>query len=43
MDMFLGESKITRSGQITLDKKIRKELGVREGDYIYYFRKKVVN
>jgi AbrB family looped-hinge helix DNA binding protein len=32
----LGWSKVTRSGQITLNRKVRKELGVELGDYVLF-------
>jgi len=35
-EMFLGESKVTRSGQVTLNKKVREELGLDEGDFVVF-------
>ena len=32
----LGQAKITRGGQVTLSKKIRKELGVDIGNYVMF-------
>jgi AbrB family looped-hinge helix DNA binding protein len=32
----IGMSKVTRSGQITLNRKIRNEIGVEIGDYIIF-------
>ncbi len=34
--MNLGESKITRSGQITLNRRIREEFGLTEGDFVVF-------
>jgi AbrB family looped-hinge helix DNA binding protein len=31
---ILGQTKITRGGQITLSKKAREKLGIKEGDYV---------
>lgn len=33
---IIGTSKVTRSGQITLNRKVRKELGVEIGDYVVF-------
>jgi len=33
---IIGTSKVTRSGQITLNRKVRNELGVGIGDYIIF-------
>ena len=32
----INGSKVTRNGQITLNKKLRDELGIKEGDYIVF-------
>ena len=34
--MILGTSKVTRSGQVTLNKKVRKELGLNKGDFVLF-------
>jgi AbrB family looped-hinge helix DNA binding protein len=33
---IIGMSKVTRSGQIALNRKIRKEIGVEIGDYVIF-------
>lgn len=33
---IIGTSKVTRNGQITLNRKVRKELGIEIGDYILF-------
>jgi AbrB family looped-hinge helix DNA binding protein len=35
-DAIIGTSKVTRNGQITLNKKIRNELGIEIGDYVIF-------
>lgn len=32
----LGQAKITRGGQVTLNKKVREELGVNIGNYVMF-------
>lgn len=36
MTETLGQAKITRAGQVTLNKKIRDELGVDIGNYVVF-------
>ena len=36
MTNTLGHAKITRGGQVTLNKKIREELGVNIGSYVIF-------
>jgi len=36
MTETLGQAKITRAGQVTLNKKIRAELGVDIGNYVVF-------
>ena len=36
MTNTLGQAKVTRGGQVTLNKKIRDELGVDIGDYVMF-------
>lgn len=38
MTKKIGESKITRNGQITLSKPLRKELKIDEGDYVIFLK-----
>lgn len=34
----IGESKVTRNGQITLNKPLREELNINEGDYVIFIK-----
>lgn len=36
MIQALGQAKVTRGGQVTLNKKIREELGVNIGSYVIF-------
>lgn len=34
----MGEAKITRGGQVTLNRMVRQEMDVKEGDYVIFLK-----